>query len=344
MVETRRGGGIDIQPVRRSAPVNMADPAQSSNALIEALTASLTAALARLQPAGEASVTRYTPPTPEPFSGEDRSLLRAFLTDCDEWMRFFPSATAEMKASMLGSRLTGLAKKTYMALIETHPDSALTVEQVKEALRRDFADPNELLKARQRWRRLRQGSSSVLQFAAELREVVSTPGMDIYASNDAVLQHQFRDGLSAAIQDRLLLEEFDSFEQLVAAADKVEQKLRKSSDAAAQASKPHSKQWGTSSPPGNRHTSGSGRPFKPRRFGESRQSQPGLRSSLPAKGDDKYVPPPQRQGDDKPVPGTDGSLDRSKRCHICQRFGHYSPVCPDRKPARSIKQENRNAR
>lgn len=317
-IETRAGRRTQLPPPQRapsstthSEPLAMSG-ASSQDDLVQAVVAALSVA-GQPRSTGSAQLPRgFNPTPPDPFSGEDRSKLRPFRRKCMEWLKFFPDVPVSMQASMIGNRLTSLAEKCYLDAVDVH-GSDLTPTLLLEALGRDFADPNELLRARKRWRSLRQSSRSVLEYAAEMREIVSAPGMELYANNDAELQAQFRLGLHPAIADRLLLEEFDSLAALVAAADKVEQKLPLRQQGAPQ-----------------------NVPRKPDRSGlraEVQSSRPAPRPPRPGSAQTNsssaYQPPHRRV-----VAGNNGRTLPDRRCDECGAMGHTRPFCPSqRRPA-----------
>lgn len=315
---------------------------------VDQLTQAFTAALAAQRHAGDTSARiprGFTPDPPVTFSGSDRSKLRIFKLEVHQRLTFFPDVPDSTKAAMVGNRLTGLAKEAFLRLTERTPAPDLTVDSVLGTLEQSFSDPNALQRALTQWAALKQlRSQPVLLYAARMRELLAIPGMDSFAKDDRLQQHQFRAGLLPELQRPLLVQTFDTVDMLIAAADRVEQALA-TAPASAQAAQ-RSERAGPPQQRGQfRGSQGQTRGADPPPDRRSGQPQPrfGGRRPEPPRQD------PRGPGQDRQprhtVPGTDGRTHPDRRCNSYGQFGHSAGYCPSqRSHGRPQGPPNRQAR
>lgn len=317
----RDGKEFESRPASEADPEEMpaSTESQSSPNFVAAVE-SLAAAVDRLH----VRDTSDQPPSrhigqerPFKFAGDRKQfrlwkkLVQLYLLDC-------PKLSPAQLGRIVGSLTEGPAREVYLALLDTVEPTDLTPTQVLDALSKAFSNITEEAEARNEWDELSQGQQSVLEFANAMRRVAATPGLEDIRSSDKAMQHRFRKGLARSISNKLTLETFTSFESLLEAALKIEQKLGKS-------------QTGLNAlkdiaPPRQPRQS---KPYP--RQGRQDRSQP---SKLR-----KYVPPHSRQDYGLPVAGIDGTMRARDQCRACRQYGHWAVHCPQQR-----QQENSRAR
>ena len=177
------------------------------------------------------------------FSGNPQ-LLRTHLLAAEinfaAWAQYLGEPLPEqVKAMRLGDSLRGRAQKHYLQLVQEVGISDITYGQVKSMLETHFPDITEAQDARRKLASIKQGPrQSVQAFAAELKDLLQTPGLEKMQEDTAHCIFLFREGLHEEIQRLLIARDFTDLESLVEAAVLAEvhaQKMRRSARAAAAA-------------------------------------------------------------------------------------------------------------
>jgi hypothetical protein len=149
------------------------------NGLNESIKASQQAAQAQQAPTPG---HQLKPRQPQEFSGkEGKGVLSAkdWLFLVEEYLYIITGVINDAQAvSYAGTLLTDFAASWWVSYRPKHP--ALTWEEFKNSLIREFQDVNESRSARDKLLQLKQGFRGVQQYASEFRNVVrKLPNMDM---------------------------------------------------------------------------------------------------------------------------------------------------------------------
>lgn len=295
------------------------------------------------------------------FKGE-RSRLRGWLQDTQLWIREWAHLDSFEKAFYIAKRLEGDARDVYHAQCRLHGDDRVTWAMLRKALEEHFCYVNEVKQARRRLRSLSQGRDTVVSYFTQLRKLLSTPGMEQDFGTESAKVDLAFDGLRAEIQRELEQRDFSTLDQLLAAAVRVEQRLKSSpgGKAAVKAQlaailtelvQEGSEEEGGSDDEGAAggseplaalqryvppHLRKALRPkFRPRGRGPPRSGREQAGSApppSPAPGE-RQRPPAERKSRPK----------TTDRCNNCGELGHWARDCPNGTSAGAV-QENRQGR
>ena len=247
---------------------------------------------------------------PDRYDGKDSTRLLTFVFGCRTWLRSGTGLSVAQQIALVGGRLSGTAAQSYMGWAESGMLAAETLEGFFSRLHRQFGDPDAAATARTAFQREVQGGHSVTEYAGKLRTLLTTPGLQDISPEAQV--HKFRAGLTSEIKTALLLYDYDTLDEIVAAAHKIERRMSKPRAAALNPIPTRLQLW---------RSSGRGRWTPGGRGSRQSNALSGRGRSGPAgRG---------RPRDQALVAGTSGRSLPGVQCFYCKNWGHMQGDCPE---------------
>lgn len=162
-------------------------------------------------------------PTPERYSGSLGSCSQ-FLLQCSLVFDLQPNTynTDKSRIAFMISFLTGKAAQWATAVVENNSPACRSYVEFTEVMKKIFDHPLKGKEAATRLLSLKQGSSSVAQYAIDFRILAAESGWD-----DTALQGVFIKGLNERVKDELAArDETNSFEELISLTTRLDNRLR----------------------------------------------------------------------------------------------------------------------
>ena len=301
--------------------------------------------------------TRIAPPprptrsmkakAPKPFSGEDRSALEAFLSQCRLVFLVNPESfpSEQQKVLYSGSYLEGIAYAWFEPLLRRYdpdsdappPDELSSFKSFSAALAKMFGDP-DLVKTKTRDLRTLRQTTSVTVYASEFQRLRA-----FISWNDQAFYDQFYDGLRENVKDGLANAEIraTTLEELIQKAQKIDNRI------AERISEKKSAHGTASLPPSRKPLASSDQPrpvaavpapWRPAPTAPRTQPPTPSRLQVPAFTADGTTPmelDAGRRGGFRPKLTPEQLEYRrvNNLCAYCGGAGHYSRECPEKAAA-----------
>lgn len=168
---------------------------------------------------------------PKPFSGEDRSALEVFLSQCRLVFLVNPESfpSEQQKVLYSGSYLEGIAYAWFELLLRRYdpdsdappPDELSSFKAFSATLAKMFGDP-DLAKTKTRDLRTLRQTTSVTVYASEFQRLRA-----FISWNDQAFYDQFYDGLQENVKDGLANVEIKptTLEELIRKAQEIDNRI-----------------------------------------------------------------------------------------------------------------------
>jgi hypothetical protein len=168
---------------------------------------------------------------PKPFSGEDRSGLETFLSQCRLVFLITPESfrNEQQKVLYSASHLEGTAYSWFQPILQRYdpdsdsptPEELSSFKSFSAALSRMFGDPN-LIGTKTRELRVLRQATSVTAYASEFQRLRA-----FISWNDRAFYDQFYDGLREDVKDGLATLETgaNTLEELIQKAQRIDNRI-----------------------------------------------------------------------------------------------------------------------
>lgn len=245
-------------------------------------------------------------PTPERYSG-NLGTCSQFLLQCSLVFDLQPNTynTDKSRIAFIISLLTGRAAQWATAVVENNSPACRSYVEFTEEMKKIFDHPLKGKEAATRLLSLKQGSSSVAQYAIDFRILAAESGWD-----NTALQGVFMKGLNDRVKDELAArDETTSLEELISLATRLDNRLRE------------------------RQREKSGRQFLPRVLTSPQLSSS---TSAPVNVAPVHCTSPEPSAEEEPMQLGRARLTTAERqrrqrsglCIYCGQAGHYINTCP----------------